>query len=312
MTDPDTALDIALVGGCHRDVIARTAAPFEPGTSCPGRVMETAGGVARNVAVLAASAGLRIGLVSRTGQDEAGRALVRALDARGIDTGAVVADPGAATGCYVAVHGDDGELVAAVSDLSVYDRITPSALEPAWPTIARAGLVFADANLPTETLTVLAERAGGRLCVDAISRAKAGRVLAALRAGALGFVNLPSAEAIAGRALAGAEEAASALRDLGVLRAVVTSGARPVAVLTERSIEIAPVPAVAVVDVTGAGDALIAGALTALSAGASLRAAVEVGILASGAALGSSGALDKLPPSVLQAARSAARTGASP
>jgi pseudouridine kinase len=293
---PSGAPRILLIGGCHRDIVASTAEPFQPGTSCPGQVVERPGGVARNVAVLIASAGLGATLVSRVGDDAAGRSLAEALRAAGVEPRLHI-DAKAATGTYTAIHDRAGELVAAVSDMSIYDAITPADAEVADP----HDRVFADANLPAATLQSLAERWGERLAVDAISRAKAGRVLSAIRAGALGFMNLPSAEALIGAPLATPAEAADRLLALGASRVVVTGGPAPVAVLDRTRITIHAVEAVPVVDVTGAGDALIAGTLAALARGFSLPSAVEVGINASRAALASVGALDRLPPSVLAA-----------
>ncbi len=295
------APEVLLVGGCHRDVVARTIGRFEPGTSCPGRVAERPGGVARNVAVLLASAGIGTALASRVGDDPAGRSLVAALAAAGVAAAAVTVDPDAATGAYVAVHDEAGELVAAVSDMAIYDRIGPEALEALAGPLAAARLVFADANLPAATLDALAGRCGARLAVDAISRAKAPRVAAALSAGALGFLNLASASALAGEAFRGASEAAAALARRGARRLVVTGGAGPLAVLEDGRIEAIEVPPVEVADVTGAGDALTAGTLAALARGRPLAEATRTGILAAGAALSSTGALDRLPPAVLQA-----------
>lgn len=292
------------VGGCHRDLIGRTDQPFEPGTSCPGRLAERAGGVARNVAVLLASAApaVAIHLATRLGADAAGDALLADLAARGVGTDGVVRDGTAATGTYVALHGSDGELVAALSDLRIYDRLSPDQMAALAAPLAAADVVFADANLPAATLAVLSESVGARLAVDAVSRAKAGRVLAPAQAGALLFINRASAEAIAGRALPSADAAARSLRTIGVRRAVVTAGAGPVAVLDGGDPRLLPVPAMPVADVTGAGDALIAGTLLALAFGRSLVEAAEIGILAAGAALSCTGALARLPAAVLHRA----------
>lgn len=292
---------VVLVGGCHRDLVGRTDGAFEPGTSCPGRIRETAGGVARNVAVLLASAGLPAAFVGRVGDDPAGHVLRAALAGAGVDVSALAVDPAAATGTYVALHGADGELVAAVSDLSIYDRLTPDALAPARAAMDAAGLVFADANLPRATLADLSDRLGPRLALDGISRAKAPRLAGLASAGALLFLNAPSAEALLGRPVASARAAAEALRAAGARRAVVTAGGRPAAVLDEGVVHDCPVERCEPVDVTGAGDALTAGTLAALLAGRPLTAAVSVGMLAAAAALRRTGALDSLPPSVLQA-----------
>ena len=292
---------VALLGGCHRDVIARSSGRFEPGTSCPGTIVDRPGGVARNVARLLAGAGLEVSLASRVGDDAAGRAVLADLASAGVDVDPIAIDPAARTGTYVAVHDRDGELAAAVSDMAIYDAITPAALGAWHPMLAAADLVFADANLPEATIEALAEACGGRLALDAISRAKAPRILPGLRAGALVFTNLAAAEVLVGRPVPSTREAAEALADVGADRAVVTGGPQPVAILSHGRVTLRPVAPVEVVDVTGAGDALIAGTLAGLAHGRPIEEAVDCGIAAAAAALASAGALDRLPPDVVDA-----------
>ena len=297
---PATRPPLALVciGGCHRDLVARTAADFEPGTSCPGTVRETFGGVARNVAVLAASAGLAVGLVGRVGADTAAAALAADLAAHGIAADLTV-DRDAATGTSLAVHDRSGELVAAVSDLAIYDRMSPDDLLQR-PALSEAAILFADANLPADTILALAERFGPRLALDGISRAKAPRIAAALRYGPLVFLNAPSAESLLNRSDRDAVRLAEALAEDGARAAVVTAGGGPVAILEAGAVSAIPVPPRSAVDVTGAGDALTAATLSALFHGKTLRTAVECGIAAAGAALATTGALDALPPDLVR------------
>ncbi len=294
-----TRLDVALVGGCHMDVLARSAGRFEPGTSCPGRASGQPGGVARNVAVLLASAGLGTALVGLIGDDDAGRTVRGALEAAGVEAVLQVV-PDARTGTYVAVHDETGELVAAVSDLGLYDAVTPDVVFRS-DHVSRARLVFADANLPAGTLRSLADRVGARLVVDAISRAKAPRLSGLVGSAALLFANLPSANALLGATFEDPSAAAAALGARGATRVVITGGALPVAVLEGDRVVSVPVPRVTVADVTGAGDALAAGTVAALARGWSLVDAVRVGVAAAAAAVATTGALAALPTAVTEA-----------
>lgn len=287
---------VLVVGGCHQDVLGRTSGAYEPATSCPGIVTRRPGGVARNVAVLLGRAGVPCRFVSVVGDDAAGRELVAELDAAGIDASAVVVDAAGRTGTYLAIHDGAGELVSAVSDLGLYDGF---ALPAAALATDDNPLVFADANLAAGELARLSEAHGERLVLDAISRAKAPRLRPLIQSGALFICNLPSAELLVGSVVSRPAEAAERLRATGVRRAVVTGGARPLAVLEDgRVTELAPQPA-EVVDVTGVGDAQTAGLLLALSAGAPLIAAVQVGMAAARAALATAGALRALPEGVV-------------
>lgn len=306
----DERLDIVCIGGCHRDVVARSLGAFEVGTSCPGMVEERAGGVARNVAVLLAGAGLAVGLVGRVGEDSAGAALTDGVKAAGVAGVELRAEPGMRTGTYVAVHDDRGELVAAVSDLGIYDLIDPAELARS-PLLRRAGFVFADANLSTDCLAWLAETFGERLAVDGISRAKVPRLSSVRGSDALMFLNLPSSAVLTGVDTQDTEKAADGLVAAGFRRFVLTGGPRPVVVQDPVRRVVGTVRPRSVVDVTGAGDALAAAVCAALVRAFSLEEALNVGIAAAAAAVETTGALSRLPDAVLEAVSGSGAVGAS-
>ncbi|WP_370678232.1 PfkB family carbohydrate kinase [Pleomorphomonas sp. PLEO] len=288
-----------MVGGCHQDVLGRAGNAYEPATSCPGIVTYRPGGVARNVVVLLGRAGAPCRFVSVVGEDAAGRDLMAELATAGIDTSAMVVDANGRTGTYLAIHDEAGELVSAISDLGLYDDFV---LPVAALDVGKHRLVFADANLAPAELRRLADTHGDRLVLDAISRAKAPRLRPLVGSGALFICNLPSAELLVGQPIGRPVEAAEWLAKAGARRAVITGGSKPLAVLDNGHVcELKPQPT-QVVDVTGVGDAQTAGILLALSAGASLVAAVEVGMAAARAALATAGALRELPTGVVAAA----------
>jgi sugar/nucleoside kinase (ribokinase family) len=280
------------------DVLGRPRDAFEPATSCPGFVVHRPGGVARNVACLIGRAGATVEFASVVGDDASGRALVAGLGEAGVGVASVTALAGRRTGTYLAIHDEAGELLAAVSDLWIYDEFV---LPPAVFDAPDDAIVFADANIPESALTALAGRFGERLTVDAISRAKAPKLRPLVGLGATLICNLPSVARLVGFEAETPRLAAEALGDMGARRAIVTGGARPIAVLDGGRIEeLRPEP-VEVVDVTGVGDAQAAGLMLARSSGRSLVEATRVGMLAARAALGNAGALSSLPESVLAA-----------
>jgi pseudouridine kinase len=288
-----------VVGGCHQDVLGRSGNTYEPATSCPGIVTYRPGGVARNVAVLLGRAGALCRFVSVVGDDAPGRELRAELASAGVDISAMVVDAKGRTGTYLAIHDEAGELISAISDLGLYDTFV---LPAAALDTGKNSLVFADANLPPSELGRLADAHGDRLVLDAISRAKAPRLKPLVGSGALFICNLPSAELLVGHPVGRPIEAAERLAKAGARRAVITGGSKPLAILEDgRITELTPRPA-KVVDVTGVGDAQTAGLLLALSAGAPLVAAVEVGMAAARVALATAGALSELPAAVITAA----------
>ena len=193
--------------------------------------------------------------------------------------------PGAATAEYAAVLTPAGELVMGLADMAVLDGLAPQALAAHVDLFQAAEWVFADCNLPTASLAWLAERALGesryRLAVDAVSVAKSARLPKPLDGIDLLFLNRDEAEALAGTPPApsqdGVTEMARALRAAGAGSVVLTLG--PAGALVASDDGMASVPAVVarVVDVTGAGDSLIAATLSGLISGLELPDAVALG-----------------------------------
>jgi sugar/nucleoside kinase (ribokinase family) len=103
-----TAPPIVVVGDLMVDVVAAAAAPLAHASDTDARVRWTGGGAAANVAAWLAEAGVPVTLVSRVGDDLAGRAAVGELRDAGVDAHVAV-DPVRGTGTCVVVIGADGE-----------------------------------------------------------------------------------------------------------------------------------------------------------------------------------------------------------
>lgn len=276
---------VLCIGGATVDRTYLLAGPLRFDTSNPAEGRRGYGGVARNVAENLARLGATVGLVTAVGGDESGRALAAALAATGVDTRGVAEVPGASTAEYAAILTPEGDLAFGLADMAILDTLTPAVLATQAPLMAAAEWVFADCNLPAVSLAALAQRsfsgARYRLAVDAVSVVKAARLPE--RLDGIGLLVLNGAEAGAVLARTGArssspEEDAAALRRAGCDAVVLTLGPRgAVAASREGTVRLEAVPVVGTVDVTGAGDSLVAATLYGLVAGASLAEAVALG-----------------------------------
>lgn len=278
---------ILCCGGAAIDRCYRAQAPLSAGSSNPARGRQGFGGVARNVAEGLARLGVPAGLLTLVGQDPDGDALLKDLVELGVDTGAVMRTGTHATAQYAAILDPGGDLALAVADMAIFDTLGPATLEMARPWLAHAAWVFAECNLPAPTLAALAARPHGesyRLAVDAVSVAKATRLPRDLAGIDLLFANAEEAAAYLsvahGAAAPGPEAAAQALRSAGAGAVVLTRGAGELVVAKGRRIQRIPARTARPVDVTGAGDALIATVLWRMLGGAALAAAVRSGTAA--------------------------------
>ena len=257
---------MVVVGGANVDVKARTTARLVAATSNPGTVVRTPGGVGRNIAENLARLGGRVALVSVVGSDPDGDWLLQETALAGVDVAPVLR--GGRTGRYVAVLDADGDLVVGVSDMAATDAVTPEVLDH--DLLRSAALVVVDGNLPVPTVdAVLA--LGVRVVIDPVSVAKAARISPLLSGKRPVFAITPNQDELA------AMGSVADLHRRGVEVVWVRRGPAGSLLSTPEGEVDLPAPAVTPVDVTGAGDAMLAAFCHRVLAGDALAEAAAYG-----------------------------------
>lgn len=261
---------------------AKDALVFE--TSNPVDGTRSLGGVARNVAENLALLGTSTSFVSIVGDDEGGRAILKHMRDRGIDVSQVVTTSERPTAEYAAILDPQGELVLGIADMSIFDLLLPHHIERIWPHLAAASWVFSDCNPPAEMLAALiAKRQGARfkLAIDAVSTPKAARLPKDLTGIDLLFMNIDEANSILRRqgheTIEDARVAALALQAAGAREVIVTMAARGIAVAGTEGAKTFPAVHARPIDITGAGDAMIAGTLHSILNGENTYTAARTG-----------------------------------
>ena len=277
---------VVVVGGTNMDVVARTSAPLVAATSNPGHTRITPGGVGRNIASCLGLLGVPVRLVSAVGDDAFGAEALRVTSACGADVGAVRRVPGAATGTYTAVLDDRGELVAAVSDMAVVDALVLDTVH-----LADAAVVVVDGNLARAQVAhvvAAAAAAGVPIAFEPVSVAKAARLADLVRDLFLVTPNTDELAALTGRGPGDWRASVEDLHTRGVEHVWVRNGAAG-SWMCSRGTEPVHLPAVpaTVVDVTGAGDAMLAAWVAAWLRGADPVDAAALGHRAAAATIAS-------------------------
>ena len=274
---------IAVCGGVNIDIGGRSHGHLVPGDSNPGRIHTSLGGVGRNIAHSLALLGADVKLLTALGGDEGAMRIRESCRALGIDLAFSLAVPDAATSAYLYIDGPDGDMALAVSDMAIYERLTPDWFAGLLPVLNGAELVVLDANLPAESLAFLAERCAAPLLADPVSAAKAPRLGPCL--GRLHSLkpNRLEAEVLSGvpiRDSSGAQAAADALLAAGLRRVYITLG--PEGVLAAEGAErvFLANPPRRPGDASGCGDAFTAALAWATQRGADLRTCARAGLAA--------------------------------
>jgi len=255
---------VVCIGAANLDRKLRSNGTLALRTSNPASAVESFGGVARNIAENLARLGTQVALLTATGKDSSGAALLAHAEALGIDTRGALKLIDAASGTYTAVLDQDGEMVVALADMALYDRIDAAFVASRQAQLASASLVVADLNLPLDTVDALmhaARQNGTPLVLVAVSEPKMARLPRELDGVSLLILNAGELAARVGRPLAREAELEAAMREVqaqGVRDLVVTRGAEGVLLTAAEGIVHLPAQAADVVDVTGAGDAFAA------------------------------------------------------
>lgn len=273
MSTPTPQVAIACIGGAVVDRKARVEGRVCPGTSNPVKMRSCPGGVAANVARNLARLGCRATLFSVVGEDEAGDALLRGLESDGVNVAGVTRSVVHATANYTAVLEPDGSLFVGLADMDIFEEANEAWADGLAGQLEQNAFWVLDANLPAATMGRLlkAHKGGAEVLGDPISVAKATRFQDVLGWIDVIFPNMKEAAVLSGLKVERKEDvpqAASEIRRRGVKTVVVTLGADGVHVDGESGGRIVPaIPPARVWDVTGAGDALVAGFAYGLAAG---------------------------------------------
>ena len=277
---------VIVIGAACLDIKGRPEASLTPGTSNPGNIQLSVGGVARNVAENLARLDMRVTLLSVVGDDAFGQDILERTASAGVDISHVIVSSAGHSGAYMAVLDGEGRLHVSIDDMAIMAELTPRYLWDRRALFRDASMVVMDGNVPARTIASafrLARRARVPVCVDPTSVALAPRLTPYLADIALMTPNIAEAEVYCQRNIRGRREAITAARrlvSLGVGTAIVTLGPDGLAYATAEERGWVPAIRCEVVDLTGAGDALTAGVVFGLLNELPLSEAVRLGVSA--------------------------------
>jgi ribokinase len=272
---------VLVVGSMNMDILATMARAPRAGETVNGdRVMLCPGGKGLNQAVAAAQMGAATAFAGRLGRDAFGDEVIAFLQAKGVDTGAIVRSDSRATANALILVDAGGENRIVVIPAANAET-TPADAEPLQP--GPGDVVACQFESPRSTVAEVfarARRAGARTLLNpapALDDAPEGLWAQA----DLLVVNEVELSHFAGvpvtAASTPAEIAAAAARLVSRPDQVViaTLGARgAVAVVDGRPVEVPGRP-VAAVDTTGAGDCFVGTLAAGLAAGEPLEPALR-------------------------------------
>lgn len=276
---------VTVVGGMNMDIGGRPYKKLVAKDSNPGAVRMSPGGVGRNIAHNMSLLGLDVRLLTAFGDDVYAQKLAAVCGELGIDISQSPVIPGGHTSTYLFVNDESGDMQLAVSDMDIYDHLTPQVLQSRRQLLDGSQVVVLDTNLPAETVAWVAENCRAPIFADPVSTAKAEKLRPVL--GRLHTLkpNRIEAELLSGVAIsddASLHRAADALLETGLHRVFISLGADGV-FAADRSGQVLhlPAPEGNIVSTTGCGDSFMAALAWAYLQGSDLERSARAGLAAS-------------------------------
>ena len=278
----------AVVGAVNMDIGGRPFARLVPSDSNPGRVRMSLGGVGRNIAHNMSLLGVDVRFLTAFGDDVYAQKIAASCGELGIDISHALTVPGGATSTYLFLSDETGDMALAVSDMEIYDHITPRWLASRQALLQNAQVVVADTNIPAESLAWLADNITVPLFIDPVSTAKAEKLRPILGKIHTLKPNRIEAELLSGVSItdeASLEQAARVLLDTGLRRVFISLGSDGVYAADRTGAIHQPCFPADMVNATGAGDAFMAALAWAYLEGTDLAGTARAGSAAAAIAI---------------------------
>jgi len=298
---------VVVFGGANIDLWGRPAGEvLERYTSNPGKINIGSGGVGRNIAHNLALLNVPVTLLSAVGDDGEGIRILEETGKAGVRTEQMLISGEHPTGIYLAILDEKGEMEVAVSDMRILEEISLEYLRSKVYLIKESKIVVMDTNIPEQSIEYLVDlcnKVKVPILVEPVSVEKAKKLRKVLDGSGKWYIDYitPSEDEL--DSILGAEmgdnqdldlniaKTARELKGRGVKNVIVTLGKRGIYVSSdvagnssERG-QVEPGKFIApyrseVVDVTGAGDALVAGLVYGIYKGYSMEMATRFGLAA--------------------------------
>lgn len=166
------------IGAANVDVHGRSKAPINLRDSNPGIMTTSAGGVTRNVCENLSRLGASVKLISALGDDVYGTKIRLECSAAGIDFSHSMTVENHVSSTYISILDEMGDMMVAMSDMSILQRMDMEYLRTKSGIIHGAKLITCDSGLPTEVLEGILNLYGDQVSIyiDPVSCAYAQRI----------------------------------------------------------------------------------------------------------------------------------------
>ncbi|MGR3808512.1 PfkB family carbohydrate kinase [Pasteurella testudinis] len=252
------------IGGTNMDIAGYSLNNLVFGDSNLGKIKCTPGGVGRNIAQNIAMLGKESHLISVVGDDLYGETVLERTKQSGAYVDRCYQLHNETTSTYISLLDNNGEMVVAINDMEILNNLTPALLSSRLNFIQHADVIILDCNLSEKTLAWLFSNSGDiPIFVDTVSTFKAMKIKHWLSHIHTLKPNRLEAEALSGIKIETNDDVlkiAAWFHQQGLTRLVLSLGSDGVYFSEKTGVSGWAEPLkVNIINVTGAGDAMMAG-----------------------------------------------------
>ena len=280
------------VGAANIDVSGKSRQPINLHDSNPGFLVTSCGGVTRNVCENLARLGADARLITALGADVYAEKIRRESAAAGIDLSNAFVVPDHASSSYVNLLDEHGDMLVAMSDMSILQLLPPAWLEEKKELLRGARFVTCDPALSEQTMTTLLDLCEGYVpvYVDPVSCAYAQAVKPHIGRFHTAKPNRMELEILSGRKIRNRDDlrgACESVLEQGLQRVFVSLGEEGCFYMdrTGRTMERKLRPVTQMANATGGGDAFMAAVIYSSAQSLSLEQTLDNALAAGIAAV---------------------------
>ncbi len=169
-----------VIGGVNIDLGGVPFDELPEKNASEGKVLVSLGGVGRNIAHNMSLLGMNVKLITALGDDLYGHRIIEKCEALGIDLSESLRTVDEKTSTYIYIIGKDKKLRLGVSDMQIYDKITPDFISAKMDLINHGRLAVIDTNIPEDTIKYIADNCKVPLFAETVSGQKGKKLLSVL------------------------------------------------------------------------------------------------------------------------------------
>ena len=254
---------VVAIGGSNIDIIGQPYEKLLFKNSNKSKINLSSGGVIRNIAENLSKLNSKCHLITVFGNDDFGSFLKNNLKHSLVKVNHSLTIKSAKTSTYMSVNDSNGEMVVALNDTKIIDHLTPEFLKTKEKTINNSRAIVIDANLNEEVLAYIFSNFKKKyIFADPVSVSKCEKLKKYLKNINVLKPNLEEAKFLFNLKQNSKDylsEISSSLSKLHIEKLIISLGDKGIISYNNGEIKNIPTIKQDIINVNGAGDALMAG-----------------------------------------------------